>query len=122
MEHGIEGYFAERERNSRLVASLAAGLGGVMLAALLATQIPVVHRALSESPVARRILRFGFEGPPRYVQLVHVEAVPGFNEPLRAVGKVSITRERGGGGGRPVPAADGRIRSRGGPQNPSGTG
>ena len=85
MTHGIEGFFSERARARRRVAMNSTVTGAVLLAALGIFNLPPVSRALRRTPV----LRFGFEGPPRYVRLVEVEARPGLPEPLRDVGEVS---------------------------------
>jgi len=60
------------------------------------------------------ILRFGFEGPKRVVELVEYNAVPGEGA-LQSVGKVRAPRTRRGGGegeAKPAPRGD-RTPSRG---------
>src|SRR2546422_5934343 len=79
MTHGIEAFFSERARARRRVAMNTVLTGAVVLAALGIVNLPPVSRALRQTPV----LRFGFEGPPRYVRLIEVEARPGLPDPLR---------------------------------------
>jgi TonB family protein len=100
MEHGTQAYFAQRESNARRVSCVSAALGAVMLGCLLTSLIPSVRRKMEETPV----LRFGFAGRQRYVDLVQVEAVPQLDEPLIDVGKVISLPSRGGRGGRPEPS------------------
>ena len=85
MTHGIEAFFSERARARRRVAMNTVLTGAVVLAALGIVNLPPVSRALRQTPV----LRFGFEGPPRYVRLIEVEARPGLPDPLRDIGQVS---------------------------------
>jgi len=113
MEHGTEAYFIERARVARRIAVLNIGVSAVVLGALLLMQLPFAQRALRRP----QILRFGFEGPPRYVELVQVEASPGFAAPLRDVGRVRTHSSRAGSGEGalvPSPQAD-RPHERRGP-------
>jgi TonB family protein len=106
MTHGIEAFFTERARARRRVATNSVLTGTVLLAALGTANLPPVSRALRQT----RVLRFGFEGPPRYVRLVEVEARPGLQEPLRDIGQVSTTAR--GAAGAPRPAEGVRVPRR----------
>lgn len=97
MTHGTQAYFVERQRNARRVSSLAAGVGAVLLGVLFTALLPTVRRALEKTPV----LRFGFAGAPRYVEMVQFEAVPQLDEPLIDVGKVISLPSSAGRGGQP---------------------
>ena len=112
MEHGTEAYFVERARAARRVAVLNVALSVVFLGALLLAQLPAAQRVLRRP----QILRFGFAGPPRYVELVQIEAAPSAM-PLRDVGRVRTRSSRAGSGEgtlKPSPQAD-RARERRGP-------
>jgi TonB family protein len=93
MEHGVEAYFIERARATRRVAAINAALSLAAFALLLLAQLPFAQRVLRRPDV----MRFGFEGPTRYVQLVQIEASPGSAMPLMDVGKVNAHTTRGGG-------------------------
>ena len=109
MEHGTEAYFIERARAARCVAVLNVVLSVVLLGALLLAQLPAAQRVLRRP----QIVRFGFEGPPRYVELVQIDAVPG-SIPLRDVGRVRTRSSRAGSGeGEMVPSTQAdRVRDR----------
>ena len=100
MTHGIEAFFTERARARRRVATNSVLTGTVLLAALGTANLPPVSRALRQT----RVLRFGFEGPPRYVRLVEVEARPGLPEPMRDVGQVTTPSRSAASAGAPGPA------------------
>jgi TonB family protein len=102
MEHGIRRFFFERARCRRRVAVVSASLGAFLLMLLGVASIPSVSRMLEETP----LVRFGFEGPTRYVRLVRVEAVRGADDALTDIGKVeaSPARRAGERGGGPTPA------------------
>lgn len=95
MEHGTHQFFAERRRSRRRLALTSAGLSLLGLGVIFALQVPPVSRRMRDIPV----LRFGFEGPPRIVELLRVEARPGADETLRDVGAVQPQRARRGAGG-----------------------
>ena len=67
MDHGISGYFRERERFARR-ASLTSFVVSVITFLLLAsTRLPILHRALIDTA------RFGFEGPDQYVRRITIQ-------------------------------------------------
>jgi TonB family protein len=99
MQHGIEAYFIERKREARRLSALALSIALTILVGLLCCEIPFIQRAIHRSDV----MRFGFEGPPRYVQMVQLEAVPGLREPLIDLGQVRSVASRRGGGGQSEP-------------------
>jgi len=102
MDHGIQAYYEEAHRSARRVSLIALGVACLYLVALLVWLIPPLQRRIEESPV----LRFGFQGPTRFVNLLQVEARPGRRQALTDVGKVeSSGARRGGGGGTPDPGA-----------------
>src|SRR6266545_8407804 len=91
MVHGIQGFFAERERNARRISLLAVAFALVLLAALMLARIPPIEQALNDPK------RWGFEGPEQYVQRIQLEASPGSTRSLRDVGPVAERPvERGG--------------------------
>src|SRR5436309_13904192 len=97
MVHGIQGFFAERERNARRISLLAAAFALVLLAALMLARISPIEQALNDPK------RWGFEGPEQYVRRIQLEASPGSTRSLRDVGAVverSVER-----GGSPSPLA-----------------
>jgi TonB family protein len=99
MEHGIDQFFCERSRTRRRISAIAVLVGGVMLLGLCAFQLPLVRHALE----LRRIVRFGYAGPTRYVRLLQVEAEPGRSDLPINVGRVApVSGElQGGSGGTP---------------------
>jgi TonB family protein len=102
MTHGIHGFFEERRFARRRVSLLSTGVGVVMLAAIMALQIPVIRRNAER---AIPILRFGVAGPERIVPLVRLQSTITLGEPLREIGQVVARREGGGrGSGKPQPA------------------
>lgn len=114
MDHGIQAYHDEKHRSARRVSLTALGTSVVFLAALLVWLLPPLQRRIEQSP----IMRFGFAGPTRLVNLLQVDAAPGHTEQLTDVGDVeSSGARRGGGGGTPDPA--GRGSERPGPSLPS---
>jgi hypothetical protein len=113
MQHGIDHYFIERKRSGRRVSYLSVGVGGALLVILWIPSLPPFAHLLRDTP----ILRFGFEGPNRYVPVVHLEATIGVAEPLVNIGRVETVRSKAGGGGTPTasrapnsaPARRGRL-------------
>ncbi len=97
MEHGIDFYFHERARSRRQVSLTTLGLGAVLLAIQLLFLIPVVRERLS--PPIQRVVRFGYLGPPHYVEHIELAASGGTQDPLRDVGHVNALPERRGGAG-----------------------
>lgn len=81
--HGVEAWFLNRRRNGRRVARLSVVVGLVMLAPLLGLRATPLGRQVRQLD----IMRFGFAGPPRFVELMQVDAIPGRLE-ARDLGKV----------------------------------
>jgi TonB family protein len=98
MNHGIQEFFLERARCRRRVSTISVFLGLLLLMTLGAPRLPVIGPILQKIP----ILRFGFEGPNRYVRLVQIEADPG--APLIDIGRVQPVSSRRGGTGNPTPS------------------
>src|SRR5436190_13368848 len=98
MDHGIQAFFLERARSRLRVARLSVALGALLLVSLLILTTPPMARLTRNIPT----MRFGFEGPPRYVELLRVEARPGASESMRDVGKVNPVRARRGEVGEPI--------------------
>ncbi|MBI1796314.1 MAG: energy transducer TonB [Candidatus Eisenbacteria bacterium] len=98
MNHGIEGYFAERARSARRIAMIAACLGGALLGLILATQIAFVRHPMRD--LLRRSVRFGFEGPDQYVRRITLQQLAGSGPVLRNVGAVDARHSRRGGAAR----------------------
>lgn len=101
MQHGSDHYFRVTRASRRRVSllSMAVGVSGLVL--LWIPSLPPVSRFLRDND----IVRFGFEGPDRYVPVVHLEAVQGDNEPLVNVGGVRPIASRRGGGPEPKPSS-----------------
>lgn len=118
MDHGSRAYFKEKVRSARRVSRICVALGFAMLGGVLAPMLPPVHRALEKVTEQVPILRYGFEGPTRIVELVEYDAIPGENA-LRSVGAVTPTApSRGRGSGESKPAPEGGEGATGG--TPSG--
>jgi TonB family protein len=118
MEHGIDQFFHERTACRRRVSILSASLSVFLLSLLGTALLPPFSRAIRESP----FVRFGFEGPTRYVRLLRVEAVQGTDEDLVNVGTVvTEAASRGGGGGEPRPGR-GSTGEAGSAHRPPGAG
>lgn len=93
MDHGIESYFEARRRNLRRLSSLSL----IVAVALLAPILVIQWTPLGQHVRRTRIMRFGFEGPPRFVELVQIDAAPTTFAAPQNVGQVLI---RGGQPGR----------------------
>jgi TonB family protein len=101
MDHGTRKYYEERDRSARRVSLTALGLSLLFLGGLLLCLLPPLQRRIVEIP----IMRFGFHGPTRLVNLLQVEAMPGRRRHLTDVGNIETEGGvRGGGGGTPEPA------------------
>ncbi len=100
MEHGIQSYFEERARNLRRLSALSLAVAALLLAPILMIQLTPLGPELRRS----RIMRFGFEGPPRYVELVQIDARPTTFTSPENVGKVEVRSARSGAnrGGDPA--------------------
>jgi len=97
MEHGIAAFFEERRRNARRLSSLSVAVGLALLAPLLALRSTPLGASLRQS----RIMRFGFAGPPRYVELMQVDAHSTDVYQPRDVGRVETHSGRHGAEGQP---------------------
>jgi TonB family protein len=104
MSHGVDGYFRERRRNARRVALTTLALNGVALAVLLCFAIPMV-RSYFRKPF-RQIMRFGYEGPERYVPLIQLEGGPEYRAPLEDIGSVHTRPSQQGSQGLKPGASD----------------
>lgn len=97
MKHGAKHYFQESLRSRRRISLGTLGLHALVLALVLATQIPIVRKALDKPP--RKVVRFGFPGRDRFVEKVILPSEGGFREPLVDLGRVVARPARAGGGG-----------------------
>lgn len=107
MEHGTQSFFAERERNARRLSWLSLIVASVLLAGLLSLRASPLGHTLRQST----LMRFGLQGPPRFVELVQIEAEPMMLRLPNNVGRVVIRPGRGGSIGAP-PAVPTRRPSR----------
>ena len=90
MEHGSIGYFEERRRNVRRLSLLSLCVGLALLAPIVLLRLTPLGRGVRDLDV----MRFGFSGPPRYVELMQVDAAPTDLRDLRdEIGRASC-RER----------------------------
>ena len=99
MDHGTQAYFDGLRRNTRRLSLLCMAVGMAMLAPFLLMRITPLGQAVRRIP----IMRFGFEGTPRFVELVQVEAQPTAFIAPQAVGPVVVRSGRRGPPGSPVP-------------------
>jgi TonB family protein len=97
MDHGSAGYFEERSRNERRLAALSVIVGLAMLAPLVVLRTTSLGPRVREAP----FMRFGFAGPPRYVELMQIDAQPTDLDRPHDVGRV--VTGRGGHGGTAQP-------------------
>lgn len=84
MSHGSAAYFEEHKRNGRRVSALSLVVALTLLSPLLAMRITPFGDRVRNLP----ILRFGFAGPPRYVELMQIEANPTNLSRSRDVGHI----------------------------------
>ena len=111
MEHGSIGFFDERRRNLRRLSVLSLCVGLALLAPMLALRLTPLGKRTRELD----IMRFGFAGPPRYVELMQIEAAPTNLRELRDVGRVTVQSGRTGSKGpkaRPVERDLGLLSAR----------
>ena len=102
--HGIEGFFDQRRRNIRRLAALSVIVGLLLLAPLLVLRSTPLGNRVRELP----IMRFGFAGPPRYIELMQVDARPADLDQPRDIGNIVPQRGRPGEPGKPAkPVAKG---------------
>ena len=97
MTDRIQSHFAERARNARRLALLAAGLAFVSYLSLGLGRVPQVRRALNAP-----LVRWGFEGPDQYVRRITLDRLPGNAQELRDMGQVLERSTRRGGARTPV--------------------
>jgi len=103
MSHGIDAFFRERERCARRVALTTLALNGVALGLLLTFALPSV-RSLFRKPF-HQVIRFGYEGPERYVPLIQLEGGPDYRAPLEDIGQVHARPTQAGSQGlKPGPS------------------
>jgi len=103
MLHGVDEYFRESERSRRRLAFITLALHATALSCLLILAIPSV-RARFRKPF-RQVVRFGYEGPERYVPLIQLEGSPGYKPPLEDIGRVDVHAARQGSRGlKPGPS------------------
>ena len=92
MEHGVAGYFLERDRFERRVSLLTLAVGLVFLSSLGLARVPPVRR-----PLESVLMRFGFEGPTQYVRRITLGQYRGQSEVLSQIGRVNpVAAQRGG--------------------------
>jgi len=108
MIHGVKYYFRELRLSGRRIALTTLSLHVLAVAAMFATQLPFVRETL-RAP-RRPIVRFGYEGPDRFVERVILASQSGYRAPLLDVGKVNVRPARRGGEG--LAPADRVERSR----------
>ena len=98
MDHGTAAYFDESRRNRRRLAALSVAVGLGMLLPILVLRDTPLGRSLRQS----RIMRFGFAGPPRYVELMQIETRPTNLTMPRDIGEVVLHSGRRGDPGPAV--------------------
>ncbi len=92
MEHGSIGYFDERRRNTRRLSALSLCVGLALLAPIIVLRVtPLGSRVRDLS-----VMRFGFAGAPRFIELMQVDAEPTDLRDLRDVGRVTLESGREG--------------------------
>jgi len=104
MHYGIDSHFRERRSARRRVALHTLALDVLLLLAALVLTIPAVRVWLR--PATRPIVRFGYEGPDRYVQRIQLQTDRRTQLPMVDLGRVRAISLRAGGGGND-PARDG---------------
>ncbi len=104
MHYGIESHFRERRSALRRVALLALSLDALLLVVFVALTNPEVRRWIR--PATRPIVRFGYEGPDRYVRRIQLTTEERNQLPMVDLGNVQAVPSRRGGGGL-TPERDG---------------
>jgi TonB family protein len=97
VRHGIDAYFEERRRNVRRLSSLSVIVAFTLLVPLLVLRTTPLGARLRHS----RIMRFGFAGPPRFVELMQIDARSTDWFQPRDVGRVVTQSGRGGAPDKP---------------------
>ena len=103
MHYGHQSFFRERRLAHRRVALNTLALHAFVLFLMALTQIPAVRTFIR--PATRPIVRFGYEGPDRYVERILLATQSRPQQPLLDIGKVQAMPSRTGGGGL-APARD----------------
>ena len=96
MNHGIDGYFQERERARERVSLISVVSSGVLFGLLIAPSLfpplqQVVNRLLPET------MRFGYEGQDQFVRRIELIQSSGNQPRLQQLGKVEPIAQRKGG-------------------------
>ena len=102
MEHGSIGYFEERRRNASRLSGLCLGVGLVFLAPIVVLRMSPLGAQVRELSV----MRFGFAGAPRFIELMQVDAEPTDLSDLRDVGRLAPESGRVGRKGPRTHAAE----------------
>ena len=108
MHYGIDFWIRERRLALRRVALHTLAIETCLLAAVLALQIPAIRSWVRP---ARRIVRFGYEGPDRYVERIQLQTQGRDQLPMVDLGHVAQMPARQGGGGLDPARATSRKRS-----------
>ena len=109
MHYGIDFWVRERRLALRRVAVHTLAIETCLLAALLALQVPAIRSWMR--PAVRPIVRFGYEGPDRYVERIHLDSQDRDQLPMVDLGHVEQVASRQGGGGLDPAKATSRTRS-----------
>lgn len=92
MEHGSIGYFDERRRNASRLSGLCLGVGLMFLAPIIILRVSPLGSRVRDLEV----MRFGFAGAPRFIELMQVDAEPTDLRDMRDVGSVNPESGREG--------------------------
>lgn len=109
MHYGIDFWVRERRLALKRVALHTLAIETCLLAALLALQVPAIRSWMR--PAARPIVRFGYEGPDRYVEHIRLQTQDRDQLPMVDLGRVTQVSSRQGGGGLDPAAAKSRARA-----------
>jgi len=96
MNHGIDGYFQERERARERVSLISVVSSGLLYGLLIAPSLfpplqQVVNQLLPET------MRFGYEGQDQFVRRIELIQSSGNQPRLQQLGKVEPIAQRKGG-------------------------
>lgn len=108
MHYGIDFWIRERRLALRRVALHTLAIETCLLAGVLALQLPAIRSWVRP---ARRIVRFGYEGPDRYVERIQLQTQERDQLPMVDLGHVAQMPARQGGGGLDPARATSRKRS-----------
>jgi len=103
MNHGIDGFFQERERARERVSLLTVVTSSALFAVLIAPSLfpplqKYVNRLLPET------MRFGYEGPEQFVRRIELIQSSGNAPRLQQLGPVKPLAERKGGASEGKPS------------------